>query len=152
VATRPFGAQEQPKQPFTITIRAMKPSYKAGARVELKVVMTNTWDREIDAGSVYDKSIDIAYGYDVRDSAGSPVLYNNSKPSETQGSRMRTLKPGESVVKITNVARWVDFSEPGEYQIQLSRNIGDDEKNGVVKSNTITITVIPANPAPNLAK
>jgi len=152
VATHPFGAQGTPKQPFTITISAMKPSYKAGARVELKVVMANISDREIDAGSVYDNSINIAYAYDVRDSTGNPVPYNNSKPSETQSARMRTLKPGESVMEITNVARWVDLSGPGEYQIQLSRNIGDDEKEGVVKSNTITITVEAADSAPDASK
>jgi hypothetical protein len=40
----------------------------------------------------------------------------------------------------------VDFSQPGEYVIQVSRNIGDDEKQGVVKSNIITITVVAPPP------
>ena len=60
----------------------------------------------------------------------------------------RTLKPGESVSNITNVARWPDFSKPGEYVIQVSRHVNDDEKQGVVKSNTITITVLAPDAAP----
>lgn len=141
-----MAAQEPSKQPFTITISALKSSYKAGSFVELKIVMTNTSDREIDAGSVYDKSINISYEYDVRDSSGNPAPLKNFKLSELQSAKMRTLKPGESVSDVTNVARWVDFSQPGEYAIQVSRNIGDDEKEGVIKSNTITITVVAPDP------
>ncbi len=138
---------QAPQQPFTITIGALKPSYKAGSFVELKIVMTNTSNREIDAGSVYDRSIDVTYEYDVRDSLGNPAPRKDFKLSELQTVKMRKLKPGESVSEVTNVARWVDFSQPGEYQIQVSRNIGDNEKEGVVKSNIITITVLPADDA-----
>lgn len=144
-----LAAQETVKQPFSITISALKLSYKAGSSVELKVVMTNMSGREIDAGAVYDRSINATYEYDVRDSLGNPAPRKDFKPSELQTVRMRTLKPGESVSDVTNVARWVDFSRPGEYQIQVSRNIGDDEKDGVVKSNTITITVLPADGTPS---
>jgi hypothetical protein len=43
---------------FSLTISALRPSYKVGASVKLKIVMTNTSNREIDTEAVYDRSID----------------------------------------------------------------------------------------------
>jgi hypothetical protein len=41
------------------------------------------------------------------------------------------------------ISRLYDLSQPGDYTIQLSRAVSDDPKNGVVKSNVITVTVTP---------
>jgi hypothetical protein len=43
----------------------------------------------------------------------------------------------------TGISPRYDPSQPGEYVIQLSRPISDDPKNGVVKSDKLTITVTP---------
>jgi hypothetical protein len=139
-------AQEKVNQPFSITVSALKPSYKAGSAVELKVVMTNTSDHVIDAGAVYERTINTNYEYDVQDSMGERAPLKENKVSDRRTVMTRTLKPGESVSDITNVARWVDFSKPGEYVIQVSRHIDDDEKQGVIKSNTITITIVEPPP------
>jgi len=133
--------RESARPPFTITISALNPSFKAGSHVELRIVMTNTSNQDIDAEEVFDGSIDASYKYDVLDEQGNPAPRKNLKGPYTPNVRMRILKPGESTSEVTNVAKWVDFSQPGEYQIQVSRYIGDDEKDGVVKSNTIIITI-----------
>jgi len=73
-------------------------------------------------------------------------LVAQQPPKQPFTISISALKPGESVSEVTNLARWVDFSQPGEYVIQVSRNIGDDEKQGVVKSNIITITVVAPPP------
>lgn len=49
-------------------------------------------------------------------------------------------QPGEYSVQID---RDFDMSRPGEYVIQLSRHINGDTDPNVVKSNTITVTVLP---------
>jgi hypothetical protein len=36
-----------------------------------------------------------------------------------------------------------DLSQPGAYTVQLSRTLSDDPKDGVVKSNAITVKVTP---------
>ena len=61
-----------------------------------------------------------------------------------QGSfRSVTLKPGESLDEGTLVSRVFNMAEPGEYSVQLSRALSGDQQKGVVKSNTITVNVVP---------
>ncbi len=108
--------------------------------------MTNTSDHEINAGAVYDGSINATYEYDVRDSAGDPAPRKPGKGSYRATVMTRTLKPGESVADKTNVARWVDLSRPGDYVIQLSRRINGHIEDDVVKSNSITVAVVESEP------
>ena len=147
-----LAAQETAKQPFSIAISALSPSYKAGSSVELKVVITNTSDHEIDAGSVYDGSINATYEYDVRDIAGDRAPLKTVRGSYRATVMTRTLKPGESASDRTNVAKWVELSQPGEYVIQLSRRVNGHVEDDVVKSNIITITVVPPDPPANEPK
>ena len=41
------------------------------------------------------------------------------------------------------ISRFHDLTRPGNYEVQLSRVISNDEKNGLAKSNKITITIAP---------
>jgi hypothetical protein len=41
------------------------------------------------------------------------------------------------------VSRLHDMSRPGQYVIQVSRYVSDNLKDGVLKSNIITVTVTP---------
>lgn len=138
-----LAAQELVKQPFSISISALSPSYKAGDSVDLKIVMTNTSDHEINASAVYEGSINSSYEYYVRDIAGNVPQKKEHKGPWRLSTITRTLKPGESVTDNTNVARSLDLSQPGEYAIQVSRRINGHVDDEVVKSNTITITVLP---------
>ncbi|HTW45929.1 MAG TPA: hypothetical protein VMD58_10315 [Acidobacteriaceae bacterium] len=65
-------------------------------------------------------------------------------------SFLGTLKPGQSQNFSVTVSDYFDFSTPGHYEITFSRGTDPGQPdNAVVQSNTITITVIPANtPAP----
>ena len=54
------------------------------------------------------------------------------------------LKPGESNNFDSYIGRRNDMSRPGKYVIQVSRFIVSSHKeNGVVKSNAVTVTVLP---------
>jgi hypothetical protein len=125
--------------PFTITISGPA-EVKTGSGVEVRVKITNTSTREIDAGTFYVDGVDTGYTYDVRDSAGNPAQKKNMVMS---GSiRLARLKPGESVEKGTLVSRIFDMTHPGQYEIQLSRAVGGP-KDPIVKSNKVTVTITP---------
>ncbi len=54
----------------------------------------------------------------------------------------RILKPGESMdINGDYLSRLYDLSQPGEYMVQLSRTVSGDPKDGVVKSNTIALSI-----------
>jgi hypothetical protein len=57
--------------------------------------------------------------------------------------RLCNLKPGETITNDSRISWLFDMSRPGKYVIQVSRTIPEDDKSSVVKSNSITVTVIP---------
>jgi hypothetical protein len=66
------------------------------------------------------------------------------------GPSVVKLKPGESCNSIVNVSNYYDMSKPGTYSVTVSRESppGLPEESPTVKSNTITITVLPADDPP----
>ena len=86
----------------------------------------------------------MSYQYDCRDTSGKSVpkeLFMVGSAGEIPG-----LKPGESREETVPVDRICDFSQPGEYEIQVSRSDVGDPKRPLVKSNIITISVISRSP------
>jgi hypothetical protein len=125
--------------PFTITISGPA-EVKAGSEVDVRVKITNTSTREVNAGAFYVDGVDTGYTYDVRDSAGNPAQKKNIVMSGSV--KFVRLKPGESAEERTLVNRVFDMTRPGQYEIQLSRTVGGP-KDAVVKSNKITVTITP---------
>jgi hypothetical protein len=121
---------------------------KASSEVFIKVHLTNISKRKLSLG--YDKDsrtgVDFSHQYEVRDRNGNPAqkrTINHPEIGSTgHGWPARILKPGESM-DITGdyLSRLYDLSQLDAYTIQLSRNASDDPKDGVVKSNTITVRV-----------
>jgi hypothetical protein len=139
-----FGAGPSPKTPppFALTITTDKPTVRAGAELWVKVQMKNISNRDVDCSSVYVNGTDRRYQYDVRGETGLSMKKTNEHPELVPGSiQLCTLKPGESVTQDTRISWLHDLSHPGKYTVQVSRGASDNEGDGVVKSNTITITV-----------
>jgi hypothetical protein len=141
--TTPLAAHDAGGQPFTIKISPLTAEIKNPKFVMLKIVMTNTSGSDVNAGAAYDASIDAAYTYDAKDQYGNPVPERTPSSDYRPNFVMRTLKPGESATENSNVARWYDFSQPGKYTIQVSRFIHGNIGDPVVKSNIVTVTVLP---------
>jgi len=59
--------------------------------------------------------------------------------AEAQG--WASPRPNESTKENIALSDLYDLSHPGQYTIQVSRAVSDKPKDGVVKSNTITVTV-----------
>lgn len=131
--------------PFSIAISTDTPAVKVGADLSLKVHITNTSDHDINVSSSYFEGTDASYRQDVRDGRGNlPRRAVREMSTRTSGHWIRhTLKPGQSVDTVTSISPEYDLSRAGEYTVQLSRPVSDDPKDGLVKSNKVTITVIP---------
>ena len=113
------------------------------------VHLTNISKHKLSLG--YDKdsrtNVDFLHQYEIRDGNGDLAQkrkVNHPEIGSTgHGWPARILKPGESM-DITGdfVSRLFDLGKLSQYTVQLSRAVSDDPKDGVVKSNTITVTVI----------
>jgi len=128
-----------------------------GGQVILDVIMTNTSDHEIDCTMYYHSQIDQRYGYQVFYEDGTPAAKIDKRLSSD--SFACVLDPGESSQSGGLISQIFDFSRPGKYTIQASRLVlGDDQRPDTlelhkdpwieIKSNTITITVLPAADPP----
>jgi hypothetical protein len=139
-------------QPFSITISAQKTDNKAGAPIAITVRLTDTSKQEINASSSWESGTDRGYEYDIRDSSGHLYERKTHTGPVSDSSKIQTLKPGESMEESTLVSEEFDLSRPGEYVVQLSRRIHGDPGDDGVKSNSITITVLPADDPPTTQK
>jgi hypothetical protein len=141
-------AQEPGKQPFSITISTDSPKVETGSDVDIRIKLFNTSDQAVDCSRWDSNGLDRRYIYDVRDEDGKSVEIPGEH-HELRGGSWRgpcELAPGESTNSGSRLSALYDFSKPGQYLVQVSRYIGTNEKRGVVKSNTITITVVEPPP------
>jgi hypothetical protein len=130
------------RQPFSITISGPLTEVKTGTDVEIKIRLTNTSGHEINLPTFHSGAMNISYSYDVRDSSGTLVEKKN-KGRSVGSATQRTVGPGETVEEETIINRVFDMSRPAQYEIQVYRTISGDPKDGVVKSNIITVKVAP---------
>jgi hypothetical protein len=98
--------------------------------------------------------MDRRYLYDVRNEDGKSALKPDIDPDRYPISvQSCEFAPNEKLHDNESQISWLyDFTRPGTYTVQVSRFIGDDEKQGVVKSNTITITVVAPGTTPDAPK
>jgi hypothetical protein len=122
---------------------------KAGSMVKIARRKTNLTDHEIKRRSDADD------GSEARDGSGNlvklraigPVAIGGG-PTMLKGTKDNVLEPGESKIYCDCFGTGYDFDEPGTYTIQVWEHVSDDPKSEVVKSNIITITVLPADAPP----
>jgi hypothetical protein len=144
------ASSQQPKASFTLTIAYQGGAAKSGQVRPLTVTEKNVSSHTIDISRNEDPSA----WYRVEISGnGSPVPKTDEmlKREATQAAVAAnfgpadplfvTLKAGESAVFNFPISSLYDMTEPGVYQITLSRL---SSSNTPVRSNTITVTVLPA--------
>jgi len=137
------------EQPFTITITAPTEVVKVGDEVRVHAVLTNVSDKEILArGSPKGARAETNYTVQVHDRNGNEAPETEygraARMHQFAGSVLKVLlKPGEKMEEDTILGKQFDLSSPGDYLVRLSRPVSNDPKDGIVKSNEITITVIP---------
>jgi hypothetical protein len=139
-------AAKPPKAPFSISISAEKQAVEQGSLVSIKIRLTNTSNRRMNASASYYGGVDASYQQEVWNDAGNLAeRYQAGQPqpvASLHGTvKLRTLRPGESWENVSAISPQYDMSRPGQYVIQFSRPISDNPKDGVVKSNKIAVTV-----------
>ena len=142
---------ENARPPFTLTISAnqtnetMEDTFdqtvKIASPLVLRIRKTNISDHDIP------KWTELWFQFDVRDSSGKPA--ETIKPHEqylSGGEDMivgeKGLGPGEGKILFEHLSGY-KLDKPGAYTIQVSEHVSNDPASAVVKSNIITITVIP---------
>ncbi|MGO9602233.1 MAG: hypothetical protein ACLQAT_02305 [Candidatus Binataceae bacterium] len=135
---------------FSIALRAPETTVKADAEVELDVTLKNTSHRDITVGEILGGS-DLNYNIEVRDGQGKLAPETpfgkklHGKDPNFQGQHgsilAHTLAPGASHETKTFLNKVYVLNEAGTYTVQASRR--DPDSNVVIKSNSITLTVIP---------
>lgn len=146
-------AQANPSKPtFSLSISAPNTEIALGGEVSIKIRQTNLSDQTIDCSAHVGSGVNYSFGYDVRDqhgTAAAKVVRPHPDLSATYNFRPCDLRPGQSKTADTLLSRIYQFKEPGEYTIQVSRPDTGNPGGGVVKSNTITITVLPEGVQPS---
>lgn len=138
--------------PFTLVLAAAKQPLKAGQPLILRVTVKNASQRPIDVPvSEGSYSAEMVYQVHVLDEHGHPALPWVSPPRSDgkiilgmgMGHGMG-LQPGQSLTDEVNISHVYDVTRPGKYQIWIAEPFyrGPGIPNGLVKSNTITVTVV----------
>lgn len=134
------------KPPLTLVLMSDETKVSLGTDVFVKIVWTNTSKVELNASLYrYASGLDSNYTLDLRDSGRHSVA--KRPPPATFSAEFGTLAPGHSMVDNIDLSRVFDLSHPGDYTLQVSRQVPKELGGGVIKSNTITITITP-RPAP----
>ncbi len=140
------SASQNQQAPFSIAISTDTPVIKAGSDVWIKIQKTNLSPHDIDCTAAPSNAtaVDRKYQYEVRDSNRIPLAkISKTHPELESGSIWPcTLKPGQSTPPNDNrISGLYDLSHPGKFEIQISQDVSNNPKAGVVKSNTIILTV-----------
>ena len=137
-----------PEESLKITIVAAQNSVMAGDPIKITVTMKNMSDHDITMVAVGNNSkAELNYEIITRDKNGemlNKTIYGKGLKGGVAGSRkLFTLKPGAEITETSDINKLYDMSMPGEYIIQVEKELPASEGKGTVKSNTITVTVTP---------
>jgi hypothetical protein len=134
--------------PFTLFITPMKSVVKSGDKVRTQVGIKNSSDHRLRLRVTYSM---LDYGVTVWRSDGTLApdteLGNRIKNENDQIPRLRVtdayVNPNGVYIEAGDlfVGRLYDMDQPGQYTIQLQRDIPEELGGGIVKSNVVTVTV-----------
>ena len=133
--------------PAQLTLTAPQTEVKRGSEVRVEVTITNNSNRPI---TIELTSPLCDYEVEVRDSAGNLAPDTDVKKTSDCANRMVTgrhisvqLMPRESKKDTIPITLFSDMSKPGKYSIQVTWKGPKEFGNVAVKSNKITVTVMP---------
>jgi hypothetical protein len=139
-----LNAQQPSNAELALRISAPQSTVKVGSDVYIKIEMTNISDHPVDCSSYIVSGTDRRFRVDVIDADDNSMKKKDIHPEMAPGSFASCmLDPGQSVSRDDRISWANDLTRPGVYTIQVARVVGRDEKNGLVKSNKITVTVKP---------
>jgi hypothetical protein len=151
-----LGQSSPSKPPFMLSLSTVKPEIRAGDPVDIRVVMTNTSDHDVDCTYDYSNALDRNYVYEISGENGHRVRKIEKEHHGGSDIWPCVLRPGQSIpTGGGRISVLYDFSQPGKYTIQVARPVrGDEGRPGTfrtgsdhppfVRSNAVTVAVIRA--------
>lgn len=138
----------QTSQPFTLEIAAVHETLHKGEPVEIDIKTTNTTSEDIKLSK---SNPAMEYEFDVRDAQGRPAaetallkrIKDTSHPFVIYRLTKEILKPHQSSTERVNMSDYFDLSVPNTYSIGINRQLPKPLGAGIVKSNTVVITITP---------
>jgi hypothetical protein len=142
---------------FSVTLGAPKDPLKSGAKLILRVTVTNTSDHNIAFKRTNNpvSNEEFRYQIEVRDADGRPAqpsaqvraLEGQVTEIEDLDNHAYWLKPGESYSDDLEITKLYDLSRPGKYTVSVSKDLLTRQypvpPEYVAKSDLVTITVVP---------
>jgi hypothetical protein len=151
-----LAAQDQPENPsFSLELKELKPQGYSGKDIWITIVMTNISEQVIDCSSFLEtNTLNHSFLYDVRDGQGSlaekQVLSRSHPEIGAAGSSYPcSLEPGKSKKWDVAINGAFHLDHAGDYTVQVSRLAGLKPADGYIKSNIITVTVLPSESKPS---
>jgi hypothetical protein len=148
------ASAHSPNGPFSVSISAGQTTVPIGRPIVIAIRLQNTSSESItiDASNGLEQG-ELYYKVHVLNERGQvprPTDYlrglegSGKSPHPTVRARSSiifTLQPGESLNDSVNITKLFDISQPGRYEVRVSRTVPVWLGSGMVNSNAITITV-----------
>jgi hypothetical protein len=156
------GQSNSEKPTFTLEIKAAKPEVTLGSDIDLAITTRNISEKPLTFLFGNQGNVAVGFEYFVLDEKGAPVAKFATKylsfpdgqtvpyPKPPGKSMSGGIPPGDSSYEGSKISDIYNFDHPGKYTIQVSRR--EQSSPTPVYSNTITITVVAPDPAPDAAK
>ena len=140
--------------PLSLLIETDNPSVKLGDEIPIKIRLKNNTDRSIRLSKVMREG-DGSFEYKVDVERDDPTVVakkyveklrrNEVQPAipPTGSVLFFIIEPGETDKDSIYISNRYEFDKPGKYLVQIERALPEDLGGGVIKSNTITVTVTP---------
>jgi hypothetical protein len=151
---QPNSKKDNSPPPFSISISGA-PVLKVGEPFVISIRLTNLSDHPLDTPNAWMGSFDAVYAFDIRDSTGTQLAWHAQHDVTYLIGTSGTLDPGKTKVEDQAIEDFFDVNKPGTYEMRVKRCIDlenpegsrspkCDESKGMVWSNKITVTVVPA--------
>ncbi len=139
------------KSPFSIALSAERLEFRPGSPIPLKVMMTNTSDRDLRFDIIFIRDKELNYE-PVKERLVDVQLYDNegnSVPLTLFGRVARgrclcfgkgvqgLLRPGESLTEEADLSKEFDIKQPGKYTIRAQRF--DEKSKAMVKTEPLGV-------------
>ncbi|HEY4355047.1 MAG TPA: hypothetical protein VGN16_04800 [Acidobacteriaceae bacterium] len=113
-----------------------------GEHISVELILRNTSDHPISPRGPNSNGVDTLYRYECRDGSGSSVRRAETGILDSVGD-VQVLAPGEDAKIQLSITAACNLEKPGRYTVQLSRKFSYGKEDEIVRSNMLSITVLP---------
>jgi hypothetical protein len=140
------GPAKHVSKSVTVQIEAVGSTIRTGSAVDVKIRVTNASNRDLILSGTDYRAVDWSFLYLCEDEAGQTVAKNTSFLGGVGDHSVTIVRSGDSYGELVPVDQACNLLKPGRYTIQLALSDSADSTHDVVKSNRITIMVLPNQP------